>query len=53
MEIAAEFDSYPLRARALEREIGVGVWNRTNGAVLYIDTGNADAYVAPSTSALL
>lgn len=48
LQIAAEFDQYPLRARALEREIGFGVWERTNGAILYKDTGAAGAYVAPT-----
>jgi hypothetical protein len=34
--IAAEDEEYPLRARSLEREMGVGVWNRQNGAALYL-----------------
>ncbi|OWY59004.1 hypothetical protein B7486_76925, partial [cyanobacterium TDX16] len=46
--VAAEDETYPLRARTLEREFGVGVWERTNGAALYIDTGAAGAYVAPT-----
>lgn len=45
LEIAAEDEAHPLRARVLEREFGIGVWNRTNGAVLY--TGGA-TYVAPT-----
>ena len=48
--IAAEDESHPLRARILEREFGVGVWNRVAGAALYIDTGAASAYVAPTLS---
>lgn len=43
--IAAEDESHPLRARTLEREFGVGVWNRINGAVL--DTANA-SYTTPT-----
>jgi hypothetical protein len=31
-----ENESYPLRARQYGREFGIGVWNRTNGAVLYV-----------------
>lgn len=45
-----EDETHPLRARGWEREMGVGVWNRTNGAALYIDTGAAGAYVAPTIS---
>jgi hypothetical protein len=48
LSIAAEDEAYPLRARTLEREFGIGVWNRTNGAVLFIDAGAAGAYVAPT-----
>ncbi len=50
LSIAAEDESYPLRAQTLDAEFGVSVWNRTNGAVLYIDTGSAAAYVAPTIS---
>jgi hypothetical protein len=38
-------EMYPLRARNMEREFGFGVWNRTNGAVLY--TGG-NTYTAPT-----
>lgn len=48
LELVFEDEAHPLRARGWEREFGVGVWNRTNGAVLYIDTGSAGAYVAPT-----
>lgn len=41
-------EEHPLRARVMAREIGFGVWQRANGAVLYIDTGAAGAYVAPT-----
>lgn len=46
LQIAAENEAYPLRARFLEREFGVGVWNRTAAAVLY--TANA-TYSAPTS----
>lgn len=46
LQIAAEDESYPLRAQTLEAEFGVSVWTRTNGAVLY--TGGTGTYVAPS-----
>lgn len=29
-------ESFPLRAREYGREFGIGVWNRVNGAVLYV-----------------
>lgn len=45
LQIAAEDEAYPLRARTLEAEFGVGVWTRTNGAVLY--TGGT-SYVTPT-----
>jgi len=48
LQIAAEDENYPLRAQTLEAEFGASVWNRTNGAVLYIDTGAAGAYVSPT-----
>lgn len=43
--IAADDEAHPLRAQTMEREYGIGVWNRTNGAVLYTGGG---AYVAPT-----
>lgn len=39
---------HPIYARSLEREFGVGVWNRTNGAVLR--TNNA-TYAVPTLAA--
>ncbi len=45
LEIAAEDEVHPLRARVLEREFGVGIWNRVNGAVLYIGSAS---YVSPT-----
>lgn len=43
--IAAEDEAYPLRAKTLESEFGVGVWQRAGAAVLY--TGGT-SYVAPT-----
>jgi hypothetical protein len=45
LRLMAEDERHPLRARAWESEYGVGVWTRTNGAVLY--TGNT-SYAAPT-----
>ncbi len=45
LALMAEDERYPLRARTYERQFGIGVWNRTNGAVLYTGGG---AYTAPS-----
>ncbi|HXI15488.1 MAG TPA: hypothetical protein VNM48_03880 [Chloroflexota bacterium] len=49
MELVYDAEEHPLRARALEREFGIGVWNRTNGAALAI-VANA-TYVAPTLTA--
>jgi hypothetical protein len=43
--VAAEDEKYPLRARTLEREMGFGVWERANGASLFITAGGV--YVSP------
>lgn len=48
LEVMFEDEKYPLRSRGWEREFGMGVWNRVNGAALYIDTGAAAAYVVPT-----
>jgi hypothetical protein len=48
LQLIYEDESHPLRARSYEREFGVGVWTRSSAAVLMIDTGNGDAYVAPT-----
>jgi hypothetical protein len=39
LRLVAEDESYPLRARSMEREHGFGVWSRTNAAVLYLLSG--------------
>lgn len=43
--LAATSESYPLRAETYEHEFGIGVQERTNGAVLYL--GGA-SYTAPT-----
>jgi hypothetical protein len=48
LRLIFEDESHPLRARSYEREFGVGVWARTAASILYIDTGNGGAYVAPT-----
>lgn len=45
LTLVFEDEEHPLRARTYEREFGVGVWNRINGAALY--TSNA-TYAAPT-----
>lgn len=46
LQIVAEWaDHYPLRAQAMAREFGIGVWTRSNGAVLQ---NTAGAYTAPT-----
>ncbi|MFZ6029958.1 MAG: hypothetical protein ACOYYS_19770 [Chloroflexota bacterium] len=47
LRIAAQNSAYPLYAQFLEAEFGIGVWTRTNGAVLYF--ANA-AYTDPTIS---
>lgn len=47
LRLAAELNTHPLYARYMERYFGLGVWTRTNGAVLY--TAGA-AYVDPTIS---
>jgi hypothetical protein len=48
LEMVVDNETFPLRARTFERRYGFGVYNRTNGAVLYRDSGGAAAYVAPT-----
>jgi len=45
LQLMYEDERHPLRARSYENQFGVGVWNRTNGAVL--DFGNA-SYTVPT-----
>ena len=39
LRIAAENRDYPLYARIMEAEFGIGVWTRTNGALYYAGAG--------------
>ena len=50
LTLVFEDERHPLRARGYEREFGMGVWTRTNAAILFIDAGAAGAYVAPTLS---
>lgn len=45
LRIVAELDRFPLHARVMQRDFGVGVWNRLNAAVLYTGGGT---YVMPT-----
>ena len=47
LRIAAVNSSFPLQAQFMEAEFGIGVWTRTNGAVLYF--ANA-TYADPTIS---
>jgi hypothetical protein len=40
LELLFDNEQYPLRARAMGREFGIGVWNRVGGAALFIDAAN-------------
>lgn len=46
LELVYDDEAHPLRARGYEREFGVSVWTRTNGAALFV-TGTG-AYAAPT-----
>jgi hypothetical protein len=39
LQLMYEDDRHPLYARSYERQFGIGVWNRTNGAVLQFNNG--------------
>lgn len=43
--MAGEIDAFPLRTQYLQADFGIGVWNRTNGAVLKFDNAT---YSAPT-----
>jgi hypothetical protein len=45
LRIAATLDDYPLYSQFMEAEFGVGVWTRTNGAILDFVNG---AYTVPT-----
>lgn len=46
--LANEDEEHPLRCRTMESEFGVACWNRTSGAVLFVDAASGGAYVAPA-----
>lgn len=48
LRIPATFEAFPLHAEYMQAEFGVGVWTRTNGAVLYF---NNAAYADPTITA--
>jgi hypothetical protein len=45
LKLMAEYETFPLRARALANEYGVGVFNRVGAAVGY---NGASSYTAPT-----
>jgi hypothetical protein len=45
LRMVAEHEHYPLRARFMEREFGIGVWGRLSAAILYTA---GTSYVAPA-----
>ncbi len=47
LQIAAQFDNYPLHSTIYEREIGFGVRNRINGAVLDLARPGGATYTNP------
>lgn len=47
LTLVSEVDAHPLRAKMYEREFGMGVHERTNGAIMYV--GGA-SYTAPTIS---
>jgi hypothetical protein len=49
LRIAAQFSSYPLMATYMEREYGIGVYERRNGACLYTQNST---YSAPAAWSL-
>ena len=51
LRIMAANEQFPLRAETMQREFGIGVWNRSNGAVLDTTTG-AGTYTTPSAQQL-
>lgn len=50
LRLVFEDELHPLRARTYEREFGIGVWQRANGAALFLDAATASAYTAPTIS---
>lgn len=48
LRIAAEINIFPLRAQYYEARFGMGVRNRTNGAVLWANAGSGGVYSPPA-----
>jgi hypothetical protein len=48
LRLASEFESFPLQAQYFEAEFGIGVWTRTNGAVLDFAQDAVSTYTDPS-----
>lgn len=48
LELVADDELHPLRARSWERECGFAAWTRTNGAILFVDALSGSAYAAPT-----
>lgn len=48
LRIASEIHLYPLHAQYYEARFGIGVRNRTNGAVLWADAGSGGVYSPPT-----
>jgi len=51
LRIMAANEMFPLRAETMQREIGVGVWNRSNGAILDATTGGG-TFTVPTAQQL-
>lgn len=49
LRIMADNEQFPLRANTMAREMGIGVWNRPNGAVLDTHTGSG-TYTTPTVT---
>lgn len=47
LRLMADSEQFPLRAKTMARVMGVGVWNRPNGAVLDCHTGSS-TYTVPA-----
>jgi hypothetical protein len=45
LELVADDELHPLRARTFEAEYGIGVWNRTAASILYV---GGTSYSAPT-----
>lgn len=46
LQIVSTSEQFPYYAQGMERRFGIGVWNRVNGAVMYLNS--TTAYTAPT-----